>query len=211
MEWAYNNVLHRFTVTHTFQSNAAEKGYQPLQVTRQEANLPVGDVKYFVKSKTNSGNTAVYSYDTVHKLLTSSTALKIHSFHKYGCCHYPEETEWYAMLNSIFRGPEALQVGSMYQVWEETRNRRGRKAISTSNAVLTSNEESVYILADAYRRQAGNVEYNGTETKAYLEEAKRFGFLFCRKFDSTNDESVDLREWIQRELHRNRRSPFLKS
>lgn len=87
MEWAYNNVLHRFTLTHTYADH--KKGYQPIKVTRDEANLPVGDMRYYLKSKTNSGNTAIYSYDVVEKLLTSSTALKIHSFHKYGCCHYP--------------------------------------------------------------------------------------------------------------------------
>jgi len=209
IEWAYNNVLHRFSLSHTF-DDGHEKGCQPLKVTRDETKLPVGDVKYFLKSKTNSGNTAVYSYDTLQKLLSSSTAMKIHSIHKYGCCHYPEETEWYAMVNSLFLGPEAVQVGSMYQVWQETLNRRGSKSISTSNAVLTSNADTTFILADAYRRETGNVKYNGTDTKEYLQDAKRRGFLFARKFDSSNYESVELRHWIQRELHESKRSPFFK-
>ena len=208
IDWAYNNVLHRFTLTHTY--GDGEKGYQPLKPSRKEANLPIGDMRYFLKSKTNSGNTAVYSYETVKQLLTSTMAMKIHSFHKYGCCHYPEETEWYAMLNSIFRGPETLQVGSMYQVWEEKLNRRGRVAISVSNAIQTSNPNQAYILADAYRREVGNIKYNRTETMTYLQEAKQRGFLFTRKFDSSNDESVQLRKWIQRQLHRNKKSPFLK-
>lgn len=210
MDWAYNNVLHHFILTHTHGDQL--KSYQALQTTREDVNLPVGDIKYYLKSKTNSGNTAVYSYETVFKLLSSPTALKIHSFSKYGCCHYPEETEWFSMLNSVFMGREALEVGSMFQVWQSVLDKRGSKAISTSNAILTFNPNTTFILADAFFQQRqGNVEYTGKETKQYLQEAKRKGFLFARKFDSTNDASVQVREWIQQDLHpNNTASPFLR-
>jgi hypothetical protein len=141
-----------------------------------------------MKYKSVSGNQGVYSMSVVKRLLTNSKVKQLFALAKYGCCCCIEERTWIAALDLLGFRDEALSKYSMFQVWSN-----GMK-----NSILEYNTTKKYRSEDVYH--PGII--NSTEVLLNrLREAKGHGVLFARKFDSTNVESMKLRQWIIDELH----------
>jgi hypothetical protein len=148
--------------------------------------------------KSVSGNQAVYSFDTVNKLLASRDAMELFALAKYGCCGVLEERTWIAAMRLIGVGEQALENGCVWQVW-------GGQATcqsSVNNAILTRNESLCFKVEDGTMVRNDTALYiRGNQVKEYLKDAKQRGFLFARKFQSDNEESMALLDDIKRELH----------
>jgi hypothetical protein len=159
------------------------------------------DIQETMSRKTVSGNQAVYSYETVQKLLASSQAMELFALAKYGCCGVLEERTWIASMRLIGVGDEALEEpGCMWQVWGGADTCQS----SVNNAILTRNASQCFKVEDATRGMERNdtvLYIRGNEMMQYLKDAKRRGFLFARKFHSDNEESMALLNDIRRELH----------
>jgi hypothetical protein len=150
--------------------------------------------------KSVSGNQAVYSDGVVKKLLASRYAMELFALAKYGCCGILEERTWIAAMQLIGMGEQALEYGCMWQVW----GGEARCQSSVNNAILTRNETVCFKVEDGtmVRNNTGGALYiAGNEMMEYLKDAKRRGFLFARKFESDNEESMALLDDIRRELH----------
>ena len=160
------------------------------------------DIHDAMSCKTVSGNQAVYSYETVQKLLASPQAMQLFAFAKYGCCGVLEERTWIAAMRLLGIGDEALdEPGCMWQVWGGNME---TCQSSVQNAILTRNASRCFKVEDATRgieRNGSALYIRGNEITQYLKDAKRRGFLFARKFQSNNKESMSLLNDIQREIH----------
>jgi thiol-disulfide isomerase/thioredoxin len=150
--------------------------------------------------KTVSGNQAVYSRDVVKKLLASANVMKLFALAKYGCCGVLEEHTWIAAMHLIGVGKEALENGAVWQVWG------GQESCgqgTVHNAILTRNATLCFKVDDGTMvRKDGELLYiHGNEMMEYLKDAKRRGFLFARKFQSNDEESMAFLDDIKREVH----------
>lgn len=146
-----------------------------------------------MQHKSASGNQAVFSYATVKRLLENSQVMQLFAMAKYGCCCCIEERTWIAALDLIGLLQEAKNYTSAWQAWGGYDRCRG----SMHNAVLSSNTSTCFRLeypgADLY--------ILGNETLAHIEQAKRQGFLFARKFRSDDDASMEFLKGIKTRLH----------
>jgi hypothetical protein len=151
--------------------------------------------------KSVSGNQAVYSHGVVKKLLASRDAMELFALAKYGCCGVLEERTWIAAMRLIGVGEQALENGCMWQVW----GGEARCMSSVNNAILTRNETLCFKVEDGTMGRndtgGGALYIRGNEMMDYLRDAKRRGFLFARKFQSDNEESMALLDDIRREFH----------
>ena len=162
-------------------------------------------------NKTNSGNQAVFSYKVIKKLVHSPEVKELFAIAKYGCCCCLEERTWIAAANIIGYGKEAVEAASMFQVWG------GRPKCgdgSMKNALLIPNATICYQSEDVtsgnlFERQRKSVNDTSIENAYFrgdklLEElrlAKKRGFLFARKFKSTDPDSLELIEMIKTSIH----------
>ena len=169
-------------------------------------------IKNSLSNKTNSGNQAVFSYKVVKKLIDSPIVRELFSIAKYGCCCCLEERTWVAAARIVGHGREALERASMFQVW-------GGKPVcgdgSMKNALLIANATTCYKSEDVTSGNIFERQQNNTSSKSHggdpyfrgdqlLEElrlAKERGFLFARKFVSTDPESLQLLETIKTNIH----------
>ena len=159
-------------------------------------------IRKSMSRKTVSGNQAVYSRHVVEQLLSSPHVMKLFALAKYGCCGVLEEHTWIAAMQLIGEpyGKEALENGAVWQVWGgHTSCGQG----TIRNAVLTRNATLCFKVDDGtmVRKHGELLLIRGNEMMEYLKDAKRRGFLFARKFQSNNEESMALLEDIKRELH----------
>lgn len=143
--------------------------------------------------KSVSGNQAVLHRSVVEDLLESVHVRELFAIAKYGCCCCFEERTWIAALHLVGFGSQALRNPSMFQLW-------GGEAVcgsSMHNVVLTRNSSLCFRVEDATTLQTNQSERQtiyiyGNETMEYLRDARDRGFLFARKFQSDNDESLQL-------------------
>jgi hypothetical protein len=183
----------------------------PLRPSQNRSQLGVPlrpELMKLFDRKSNSGNQAVFHYDTLKSLLESADAMEIMAYSKYACCCCLEELVWYGAMNAIGLRNEALYFGSVIQFWSGL----PKCEYTMSNAVLKVDKEACYLLGDRNARRAWNVskeEVQGMYLKDILVKAKGSGFLFARKFDSNNPGSVEMRTWIQETLHPKRIGPYL--
>ncbi len=162
------------------------------------------DIERSMSYKTVSGNQGVYSYDTVKRLLSSPTAMQLFAHAKYACCGVLEERTWIAAMFLIGVGQEALdEPGAVWQVWGGSKSLTCESSVN--NAILTTNSSTCFKVEDATRgmvRMDGTAFYiHGDRILPFLKDAKKRGFLFARKFQSNNKESMDLLETIRNEIH----------
>ena len=174
--------------------------------SRAELDLPMRpEIMKMFDRKSNSGNQAIFDYDTVKTLLESADSMEIMATSKYGCCCCLEELVWYGVMNVIGLAEEALSIGSMLQFWSGL----PQCNYTMSNALLTSEDTSCYLLGDYSARVQWNTSrVQGPYLQKYLVKAKEIGFLFARKFDSTDRGSVQLRMWIRKYLHPKHNGPY---
>lgn len=154
-----------------------------------------------MSSKTVSGNQAVYSYETLEKLLSSPASLQLFALAKYACCGILEERTWIAAMHLIGLGTEALnEAGCMWQTWGGVSD---KCQSSVNNAILTLNASTCFKVEDAtlQRNTTEPLYIYGNQVMEYLVDAKNRGFLFARKFDSSSKESMVLLEDIRTKLH----------
>ena len=170
-------------------------------------------IKSNMTQKTNSGNQAVFSHKVVKKLVNSPQVRELFGMAKYGCCCCLEERTWIAAANIIGHGREAMEAASMFQVWGgEAKCGYG----SMKNALLIPNATICYKSEDLTKenlsgRQQKDTEDTSVENSYFrgdrlLEElrlAKERGFLFARKFKSTDKRSLELLEMIKTSVHNN--------
>lgn len=176
-------------------------------MSREDLQLPMRPkLMALFDKKTNSGNQAIFDYHTVISLLQSSDAMEIFATSKYTCCCCVEEIAWYGAMNAIGLANEALATGSMMQFWSGL-----PKCVYTmSNAVLKVNSSACYTLGDRNARVRWNMtRIEGPRLQDYLVKAKKVGFLFARKFDSTDPGSAKLRRWVSKYLHPKQIGPYL--
>ena len=162
------------------------------------------DIETSMSYKTVSGNQGVYSYDIVKRLLSSHTAMELFAYAKYACCGVLEERTWIAAMFLIGVGQEALdKPGAVWQVWGGSNSLTCESSVN--NAILTTNSSTCFKVEDATRgmdRMDGTTFYiHGDRILPLLKDAKKRGFLFARKFESNNKESMDLLETIRNEIH----------
>eukprot|EP00533_Pseudo-nitzschia_delicatissima_P010322 CAMPEP_0116091644 /NCGR_PEP_ID=MMETSP0327-20121206/7615_1 /TAXON_ID=44447 /ORGANISM="Pseudo-nitzschia delicatissima, Strain B596" /LENGTH=594 /DNA_ID=CAMNT_0003583009 /DNA_START=72 /DNA_END=1856 /DNA_ORIENTATION=+ len=177
-------------------------------------DAPIPDyIKSNMTQKTNSGNQAVFSHKVVKKLVNSPQVRELFGMAKYGCCCCLEERTWIAAANIIGHGREAMEAASMFQVWGgEAKCGDG----SMKNALLIPNATICYKSEDLTKgnlsgRQQKDTEGTSVENSYFrgdtlLEElrlAKKRGFLFARKFKSTDQRSLELLEMIKTSVHNN--------
>jgi hypothetical protein len=146
-----------------------------------------------MQHKSASGNQAVFSYSTVKRLLENSHVMQVFATAKYGCCCCLEERTWIAALDLIGLLEEAKNHTSTWQTWGGYNHCRG----SMHNAVLSSNTSTCFRL----EYPGSDLYILGNETLTYLEQAKRQGFLFARKFRSDDDASTEFLKEIKTRLH----------
>jgi hypothetical protein len=146
-----------------------------------------------MQHKSTSGNQAVFSYSTVTRLMENSHVMQIFATAKYGCCCCVEERTWIAAFDLIGLLEEAKNQASTWQTWGGYNHCRG----TMHNAVLSSNTSTCFRL----EYPGSDLYIFGNETLTHLEEAKRQGFLFARKFRSDNDDSVEFLKEIKTRLH----------
>ena len=189
-----------------------------------------------MKYKSVSGNQAIFSYGTIHKLLHNPNVLQLFAISKYGCCCCIEERTWIAAMsildndennndgddgddNNTSLLQEALHNTAIFQVWGGGGSSSCRG--SMNNAILSQNsstcfriehpppqqrlqeqqrqqEEGNYSWPHSSRGRGGpkdptSVYFWGNTTMEILHHAKDHGgYLFARKFDSNNPESMEL-------------------
>ena len=175
-------------------------------------DAPIPDyIQTNMHNKTNSGNQAVFSYKVIKKLVNSPEVKELFAIAKYGCCCCLEERTWIAAANIIGYGKEAVEAASMFQVWG------GRPKCgdgSMKNALLIPNATICYQSEDVtsgnlFERQRKSINDTSIENAFFrgdklLEElrlAKKRGFLFARKFKSTDPDSLVLIEMIKSSIH----------
>lgn len=146
-----------------------------------------------MQHKSASGNQAVFSYSTVKRLLESSNVMQVFATAKYGCCCCLEERTWIAALDLIGLLEEAKNQTSTWQTWGGYNHCRG----SMHNAVLSSNTSTCFRL----EYPGEDLYILGNETLHHLEQAKRQGFLFARKFRSDDEGSMRVLKEIKTRLH----------
>ena len=172
------------------------------------SSIPLEHVYEVMRYKTNSGNSAVFSYKVVKELVKSAQVRLLFALAKYGCCDCVEERTWVAalgLLNETYR-KEALEHSSILQLW-------GGRVPTMSNTILEASANVSYRLEDATvanwtiplvigdRFQKRSMNLFGNHLPELLNVAKRHGFLFARKLQSNNQGSMELLQLIQRELH----------
>jgi hypothetical protein len=123
---------------------------------------------------------------------------------KYACCGVLEERTWIAAMFLIGVGQEALdEPGAVWQLWGGSKSLTCESSVN--NAILTTNSSTCFKVEDATRgmvRMDGTAFYiHGDRILPFLKDAKKRGFLFARKFQSNNKESMDLLETIRNEIH----------
>jgi Core-2/I-Branching enzyme len=178
--------------------------------------------------KSFSGNQGVYHRSTAEALVSSPDVNQLFAIAKYGCCCCLEERTWIAALSMIGLGSRALSTGSTWQLWGG--DSVDCKA-TMHNAVIHSNSSVCFRLQDATllqhsadERAIGIVNatleaqhrpdgitrtkpvqfslyIRGHEIMHYLRDARRRGFLFARKFDSTHGGSMVFLQRIVQEMH----------
>lgn len=197
--WAY---LERKRLIFT----AGEQKYtQRTKIWKQNGfDSPIPDyIKTNMTEKTNSGNQAVFSYKVVKQLIDSPQVKELFSMAKYGCCCCLEERTWIAAARIIGHGREAMEIGSMFQVWAGEPDCGG----SMKNAILRSNSSFCYKSIDdtkgnLFERQ-GDSYFRGDTLLEELRLTKERGFLFARKFKSGDHSSLELVEMIKKTIHNN--------
>ncbi len=170
-------------------------------------------IKANMTQKTNSGNQAVFSHKVVKKLVNSPQVRELFGMAKYGCCCCLEERTWIAAANMVGHGKEAMDAASMFQVWGGEPNCGDG---SMKNALLVPNSTICYKSEDVtsgnlFERQQKGIQDTSVENSyfrgdALLEElrmAKERGFLFARKFKSTDPRSLQLIQMIKTNIHNN--------
>ena len=195
------------TVALTYSRESAKLFPLRVSMSRDDLQLPMRpSLMELFDKKTNSGNQAIFDYHTVISLLQSVDAMEIFATSKYACCCCLEEIVWYGAMNAIGLAKEALATGSMMQFWSGL-----PKCVYTmSNAVLKVNSSACYTLGDRNARIRWNISrIEGPRLQDYLVKAKKVGFLFARKFDSTDPGSAKLRRWVGKYLHPKQIGPYL--
>jgi len=166
--------------------------------SREDLDLPMRpEMMELFDKKSTSGNQGIFDYATVKALLESVDAMEVMASSKYGCCCCLEELVWYGSMKAIGLAEEALATGSMLQFWSGLPGCE----YTMSNSLLKVDNTSCYLLGERNARFTWKIgRVYGPELQHYLVEAKKMGFLFARKFDSTNTGSVKLRTWIRKYL-----------
>lgn len=165
-----------------------------------------------MRFKTNSGNTAVYSYKVVRALVAASPDVReLFALSKYGCCRCMKErigVTALGLLNTSWK-QEALAHSSILQVWggRET----GECFPTQYNAILDSNATRCFRLEDATvsnwtvpliigdKVKRHSINFKGDDILQLLKEAKRQGVIFARKFRADHPGSMELLTRIQNE------------
>jgi hypothetical protein len=176
-------------------------------------------------SKSVSGNQAMYSYNVVKALVKSPDVQTLFALSKYGCCCCLEERTWIAALHSIGYGQQALDNNFMFEAWggtvpdqcQSSMNNAVLAAPSDNRDASNSSSSSLcyryeHVMYRPNNRTNSNSKFKeelyfwGNETWAYLRRAKHVGgFLFARKFNSNNPNSIrllhDIRDklWLEEE------------
>jgi len=142
--------------------------------------------------KSTSGNSGIYSHIVVQDILGSADAMELFALSKYGCCCCLEERNWIAALSLVGHAVEALNHYSMFQVWG------GETSCGSSmhNVVLAQNASLCYRTEDAINPH----DFWGSAMWSHLSDAKRRGYVYARKFDSTKLQSTNLLDRIRDEL-----------
>jgi len=174
------------------------------------ATVP-GYIKANMGWKSNSGNQAVFRYQVVKELTMSAQVKELFAIAKYGCCCCVEERSWITALGMLGYRQQGLQLPvAMFQVWGGGRACKG----SIRNAVLNTKDNVCFLLSDATIA----LWYNGTSIlppkapkdfcmhgenvwDALVQAKQKGGFLFARKFQSTNMDSMELLTRIQTHFH----------
>jgi hypothetical protein len=148
-----------------------------------------------MQHKSISGNQAVYSQSVVRQLLANPRVMQLFGMAKYGCCCCIEERVWIAAMDLIGLVDAAKKQFGVWQVWGGHDNCRA----TMSNALLNTNPAKCFRLEDPNHEA---MYISGNETLHHLQNAKRRGFLFARKFLSDDAPSMALLKTIETILHR---------
>jgi len=198
-DFAKNISIEHFGRIALTYSRQKSKEY-PLKASKSRADLDLPmrpEIMELFNKKSNSGNQGIFDYATVKALLESVDAMEVMASSKYGCCCCLEELVWYGSMKAIGLAEEALATGSMLQFWSGLPGCE----YTMSNSLLKVDNTSCYLLGERNARFTWKIgRVYGPELQHYLVEAKKMGFLFARKFDSTNTGSVKLRTWIRKYL-----------
>ena len=176
--------------------NATHNGFVPTVPNFIKGNMT---------KKTNSGNQAVFSYKFVKELTNSPEVKQLFATAKYGCCCCLEERTWVAAARIIGYGKQAAEAASMFQVWGGDPSCKS----SMRNAVLSLAPESCYKVEDSSLNAVQSISgkayspahLHGNELVRDLKVAKNKGFMFARKFNSEEPNSMSLLRLIQQEFH----------
>ena len=154
--------------------------------------------------KTNSGNQAVFSYKFVQDLVTSPQIKQLFALAKYGCCCCLEERTWITAARILGYGEEAMASAGMFQVWggKTTCQSSMNNAVLGMNHSICFKNEDAGLLRSAGYKDGEPIYVWGSEILKELQKAKRErGYMFARKFKSSDEGSMELLERIRKEIH----------
>ena len=157
--------------------------------------------------KTNSGNTAAYSYSVIRQMITDPRIMQLHCLGKYAGeeYRYVEEYTWASTMNLLGLANQAQHNIATSQFWQYDKDTWW---VSISNAILTNIGDQYYFSGDLNLTD-GNHAFNGPiALMTYLTKAKNErNALFARKFSSTVRQSVKLLNQIEEEIWRSESKP----